>query len=274
MLHHALGVDLASASWADNGSALVSFDRDSARFVSVSPGAIAWPSSPLTARSLADAVDAFAREHGVGAVALDGPQGWRAPETAPELPGVGRRSEYRCRTQGKTGVYPQTYPRTQRAWIELCIEVFDALLEKPGVVLAEERGASAPASGYLLLECFPTSSWRASGLTPLPGKRKRPALAPFVSALSRAFALPAFSTSSHDDLQAVVCALVAAAAIGGPADAIVHGDRSRSVVHGDGRSRRVEGVIWGARPLGPPSPLVGDTFTRRRARRAGARARA
>lgn len=257
MTKRVLGIDLASASWADNGSALLELDADKTRFVSVTPGAIAWPSSPLTASALADAIDAFARSRGVSAVALDGPAGWRDPSTPPELPGVGRRSEYSCRTQGKTGAYPQTYPRTQRAWIEHCIEVFDALLAKPGVVLANEPDAAPPAGGYMLLECFPTSTWRVSGLTPLPGKAKKPALTPFVDALSLAFGLPSFSTSSHDDLQGVVAALAAVGALRGPVRTLVHGVPARTVVDSPGQSRRVEGLIWDAMPLdAPPSPAL------------------
>lgn len=263
----ALGIDLASASWGDNGSALLELDATqrsdrsarAARFVSVVPGAIVWPSVPLTPASHAGVIDAFARSRGVRAVALDGPQGWRDPDTDPELPGVGRRAEHACRTQGKTGTYPKTYPSNQRAWIEHCIAVFDALLEKPNVVLAQEPGAAPPSDGYLLLECFPTSTWRMSGLTPLPGKAKRPALAPFIAALSAAFALPPFSTSSHDDLQGVAAALTAAAALGGPARAILHGVPARSIVDPSGQRRRVEGLIWDAAPLGLPASKVAES---------------
>ncbi len=258
----ALGVDLASASWADNGSALIELDRDAARFVSVVPGAIAWPSSALTPAALAGAIDAFARSRGVLAVSLDGPAGWRDPKTPPEAPGVGRRCEYECRTQGKTGVYPRTYPSTQRAWIEHCIAVFDALLAKPGVSFARERGALPPPGGYFVLESFPTSTWRASGLAPLPGKGKRPALAPYVEALSAAFGLPAFSPATHDDLQGVVAALAAVAALGGPARALVHGVPPRSIASSDG-PRRVEGLIWDAMPFGRRSAAAAVAPTER-----------
>ena len=65
----------------------------------------------------------------------------------------------------------------------------DEPLRKPNVVLMNED-APLPADGYVVLECFPTSVWRASGLTTLPGKRKHPALAPYVTALSDAYMLP------------------------------------------------------------------------------------
>jgi len=69
----ALGVDVASAAWASNGSALVEWDVRSRAFTGVRVPAIAWPAAPLSVRALALAIDAFAREASVLAVALDGP---------------------------------------------------------------------------------------------------------------------------------------------------------------------------------------------------------
>ena len=42
----ALGIDLASSSWASVGSATIDFDKD--RFTDVVAGAIRWPAAPLT----------------------------------------------------------------------------------------------------------------------------------------------------------------------------------------------------------------------------------
>ncbi|ACL63947.1 hypothetical protein A2cp1_0590 [Anaeromyxobacter dehalogenans 2CP-1] len=247
MVRRVLGIDVASAAWRDNGSAIIEFDDASGAFTAVRAPAIAWPTTSLTPASLAAAIDTVARTAGVTAVALDGPQGWRDPATDPALRGVGRRCELACRTQGKTGAYPKTYPGNQRRWIEFSIEVFDALLSRPGVVLANERGGCRPpVDGYAVIECFPTSAWRASGLKPLPGKGSRPALEPHARALWDAFALPEPRSrlSSHDDLQAVVAALCAVPVCGGPAIAVPEGvpafvDRS---------GRRLEGLIWNVRP--------------------------
>ena len=200
------------------------------------------------------------REH-VRAVALDGPHAWRNPHTPADAPGVGRRCEYLCRTQGKTGVYPHTYPGTQFAWIDFCVQVFDALLVRPGVRLADAPPRNATAGprvgdvdeGYVVLECFPTSIWRASGLTPLPAKAKRPNVQAHYDALAAAYALPPVQVTSHDDLQAIVAALAAAGAMGGPVQALPRGETCWMAEHAAGL-RRVEGLIWDAAPVETSGP--------------------
>jgi hypothetical protein len=149
--------------------------------------------------------------------------------------------------QGKTGIYPTTYPGNQRPWIEFSIEVFAKLLSKSGVELADSEDWK-PNTLYGILECNPTSAWRTSSLSPLPGKSKRPQLDSYIDAIRSAYQLPAFATTSHDDLQAVVAGLVAAAAVGGPAVPLPVGQPSRLISDQRGL-RRVEGLIWNVRPM-------------------------
>jgi hypothetical protein len=245
-----LGVDLASGCWVDNGTSQITFDPVRSVFTEVISPAIAWPeNSAITPSRLAKSIDDHARANGIRGVGLDGPQGWRDPATPPECRGVGRRCEFESRTQGKTGVYPNTYPRTQRAWIEFCIAVFDALLTNDDVTLADPASLHAPSRGYTLVEACPTAAWISSSLKALPAKGKRPALRPFVENLATAFNLPLdpSTLTSHDDLQAVVAALAAAAAIGGPVEPVVTGVAAR-VVQDRHAHRRVEGHIWNIRP--------------------------
>jgi Protein of unknown function (DUF429) len=248
VIRKVLGIDLASSKWSAVGSATVEFDEQAGRFTRVVAGAIRWPASPLTSGALADAIDAFARREGSRAVALDGPQGWRDPATPEDAPGVGRRCEYECRTQGKTGAHPRTYPSTQRGWIEFCVEVFASLLERPGVALADPATNARGARAYVVLECFPTSAWRSSGLRALPAKIRKPDLTPFLRSLSAAYRLPRARLQSHDDLQAVVAALAATAAAGGPAIALPRGVPASLVARADGSPLRVEGYVWDVQP--------------------------
>ena len=243
---------MASSKWSSVGSATIEFDPMSRKFTRVVAGAISWPALPLTARALADAIDTFARREGICAVALDGPQGWRDPATPVGTRGVGRRCEYLCRTQGKTGAYPRTYPAPQRGWIEFSVAVFDALLAKPGVVLARPEVTPPVDAGYVVLECFPTSAWRSSGLRALPGKSRKPDLKPYLRDLTAVYELPATSVTSHDDLQAIVAALIAAAVAGGPAIPMPRGAPEGLVTCPDGKPLRIEGYIWDARPRSRP----------------------
>lgn len=245
-----LGIDTALVDWEAVGSAVIEFDASS--FTQVLAPAIAWPRQPLSARALAVEIDRFARAEQIAAVAIDGPQGWRDPVTPPGTPGVGRRCEYFCRTQGKTGVYSQTYPANQRPWIEFCIELFDELLAFPGVALAEPGKLQPPPSGgYWVLECYPTSAWRSSGLRPLPGKARKPQLQPFFDELSDRFVLPnSMPPRTHDDLQAIVAALTAVPVAGGPATALPQGEPARTEQAWGGKPRRLEGFIWNVQPAG------------------------
>jgi hypothetical protein len=244
-----LGIDIASAAWNSNGSAIIEFDPDAQAFTSVQAPAIGWPNVQLTPGALAEAIDEYVRANDICAVALDGPQGWRDPATALDAPGVGRRCEHECATQGKTGTYKRTFPANQLAWIEFCVETFAALLAKPDVQLADPKGPlRPPAAGYVLVECFPTSAWRSSGLKPLPGKAKRAPLEPYITALADAYGLPGqFAVAGHDDLQAVVAALTASAAVGGPARPLAKGVPATRA--SDPVAHLVEGYIWDIEPV-------------------------
>lgn len=69
----------------------------------------------------------------------------------------------------------------------------------------------------------------------------------FYARLARTFHLPLARIDSHDDLQAVVAALPAAALVGAHVQPQPHGDPCRRISHAR-THYRVEGVIWDARP--------------------------
>jgi hypothetical protein len=253
-----LGVDLACRSWDDNGSAVLEFDADGWRACRVRVAR--WPSGPVTAGAMADVLDEYAREAGIAAVCLDGPQGWREPGIGPaDRLGCGRWAEYEVSAQGKAGEYGRTYPRRQARWIRFCIDVFDRLLARDRVRLANDPDATRlplPDGGYYLLEVFPTSIWRASGLAPLPGKRRTTLgrLRDGQVWLAARYGMPAgfIPDGSHDDLQAVVSTLPGIALFGGPALPEPNGLPARWMeASGAIPAHRVEGIIWDARPASP-----------------------
>lgn len=257
-----LGVDLACRSWDDIGSALVAFGDGC--FRDAVPGVMAWPPEELTPAAVARCIDQFARERDVAAVSIDGPQAWRDPTTPTQRPGVGRACEYETRTPGKTGTRGVAYPSTFLRWIQFSIGVFAELLSRPDVVLVNDHSGDIHPRprGYWLMECFPTSTWRTSGLEALPGHRRAPAevVERFARRLVAAYGLPSSAvTRDHDDLQAVVSTLPAVGLLGGPARAYARGEPARSV-----GAVLVEGMIWDAAPAGgttTPVPVRPATAT-------------
>lgn len=242
-----LGVDLASRSWRDMGFGLLAWSSN--RWTRAEPGCLRGAGT-LSPETVASCIDQFARERGVAIVSIDGPQGWREPDAAPRQ-GVGRLCEYQARTQGKTGEYGKAYPGTQRGWIEFSISVFDALLALPGVALANTPAPlRSRESGYWVLECFPTESWRNLGLQPLPAKSAAPPsmVSDWAQQLWSKLSLPRVAAPfTHDDLQAIVAATAGVAALGGPLALRIYGKpawgasaSSRAPAH------RVEGLIWSA----------------------------
>lgn len=258
------GLDLASRSWGANGTAQIAFETGMpAAWVSCDVDTVRWPSGrTLTPQELAGVIDRWALDSALAAVAIDGPQAWRDPD-AESRPGVGRWCELEARTPGKTGRFGQCFPATYTAWVQFSIEVFELLLRRPHVISVDNSVPTPrepPSPGrYYVLECFPTSTWRASGLLPLPGHAKADASRVRASAatLWRRFGLPDWrELDHHDHLQAVVAAVAAAAVVGGPARALPRGLplRRASSRPGQWPEHWIEGTIWDARPAGDVVP--------------------
>ena len=190
--------------------------------------------------------------NGLSIVSIDGPQGWRDPDSPPAQ-GVGRLCEQSAHTPGKTGVFGQTYPSNQVGWISFSITVFELLTSLGHVRLVDDPELTAlepPASGeYYVMECFPTVTWRSAGLTPLPGRSKRPDARDFARRLGRRWQLSSLDLPiGHDDLQAIVATLPAVALLG-CGQPIAHGTSSAIVPpQGEAPAHRVEGIIWDASP--------------------------
>ncbi len=260
-MRKALGVDLGM-SWESTGTALLAFEETHSRqWRSCSTKVIDWPAEPLSPKRLSLALDEFVRHEGIHAVSIDGPQGWRDPNAEKRL-GVGRCCEYEARTPGKTGVFGRCYPTSWLNWIRFSIEVFDELRKLNGVVPCNAVPSNPPkasmSGGYYLLECFPTSTWRTLGLTPLPGHRKAPptTVLQFAERLRTLLTLPHSAlTDHHDHLQAVVAALTGIALLGGPVVPVKRGVPAfRSIGLQGAPFHTLEGIIWDAGLRGDPPP--------------------
>jgi hypothetical protein len=242
-----LGVDLGM-SWAAIGLAVLEFR--SAIWTSVRVLRLSSAPPLSDARVLAGVIDGICRTECISAVSIDGPQGWRDP-VAPRSRGFGRLCEVQARTAFKAGPYGIAAPAGCVGWVAFSVSVFDELLRSPSVFLADGPAGGHGDGGYLVLECHPTSTWRESGLRPLPAKRKAPpeVLGTYAERLRAEFGLPAAPAEDHDGLQAVVAALPAAGLLGGPATAVPKGQPSRVLPAGaTAPPHRVEGLIWDARP--------------------------
>ncbi len=193
-----LSVDLASRRYADNGIAILrgSPGRVSAElFAPESLGLVGEPN----ADSFAAALVSLAEREQIRVMLLDGPQGWRAEESALQHQ---RLCERDTRTPGKTGLPGVVKPATWTRMADFSVALFDAL-HSAGWPRLISRWSGERAT----IESFPTHAWRMLGRSPLPAKSKRTDLAAWVSALGD-FGLRRLPRSiTHDQVQALVAGL-------------------------------------------------------------------
>jgi len=200
-----LSVDLACADYRAIGVALLT------------PPATAAPTArwearlldvPLTGRPAVEPLVAWLRrvaaEHGVSVLCIDGPLGWKAPDTdAPHC----RLSERAVRAPGKTGLPPDgVKPRTYLAFTTFSIAVFEQLTMLHGWHLPGQDAPLERDGAGLVTESFPTAAWRALGLTPLIAKSRASDadVADAIDRLSEAVPLALPARCTHDQLQAIV----------------------------------------------------------------------
>jgi hypothetical protein len=191
-------IDLASRSYRDFGWALLEVGTNHPAFPE--PDQLGL-TEPPEATSCAAAVHQFSLDEDVTVLLLDGPQGWRHPDSAIEHM---RLCERVLNTPGKTGIPGQVKPQTYLNYIAFSIDLFDEL-RRLGWDLLREAHFKNKAK-RLLVESFPSYTWRTLGLLKLPAKKrmKSSMLNPFRHSLSAAtgYKLPTFLT--HDQLQAAV----------------------------------------------------------------------
>jgi hypothetical protein len=262
------GIDLG-LDWPTLGSAMMSFAG--AQWLHWYLGPIQWPSSRCVPETIVAAIVEFALGNNVSAISLDGPQGWRDPFAASSF--VGRECERVTKTPGKTGTFGLSIPSTWLRWICSSIKVFDLLLSSGYGILAPNDSGSPlqrpPTGKFYVLECFPTSTWRSAGLSPMPGHHiSPPEIAQYLRRIQERFGLPELgeseyrSSATHDNVQALVAALPAAALLGAPCRPLARGFPARMLVHPGFPDHRIEGIIWDTEPYGP-APLSLDSTSPR-----------
>jgi len=190
-----LSVDLAYKHHRDIGIALLEA-RDAGIDATIIDAELPDPPHP---HALADWLHALAEQHGVAGIAIDGPLGWKAPDTEALHCRV---SEKQVRAPGKTGLPPDgVKPRTYLAFTEFSIALFERLTGHFGYALP----GGEPGNRFVT-ETFPTAAWRRLGLAPVPGKgRTTPTeLDAAIGRLSSRLPLGIDRQPTHDQLQAVV----------------------------------------------------------------------
>jgi hypothetical protein len=191
-------IDHASRSYRDFGWALLEVGTKRPTFPS--PDQLGLKDPP-GAVACAEALHQFCLVEDVAVLLLDGPQGWRHPKSPIEHM---RLCERVLNTPGKTGIPGQVKPRTYLNYITFSIDLFDHLRRLGWELLSEDY--FKVATKRLVVESFPSYTWRTLGLEKLPSKGRTRAseLDRFRRALSSAtgYVLPTVLT--HDQLQAAV----------------------------------------------------------------------
>ena len=198
----ALSVDLAYVDYRDIGVALVTAAGEGERR-RLSAQALAVPlhGRPAVA-PLAAWLMEMAYAHDVRCLCIDGPLGWRSPNTdSPHS----RLSERAVRAPGKTGLPPDgVKPRSYLGFTTFSIALFESLLASAGWALVGDLAASSPER--VITESFPTAAWRALGLPPLVAKSRAKAadVHDAISRLQTHTGITLEQVQTHDQLQAVV----------------------------------------------------------------------
>lgn len=197
-MNSVLSVDLAARRYKDLGIAVLHGSSSPPQVEFVHPADLGLKGQPNAAQ-LADALIRIAGQHGVRLILLDGPQGWKAPDSLdPHM----RSCERLTRTPGRTGRPGVVKPAPWTRMATFSIDIFDRL-----DALGWPRFDANWNGQVRSVETFPTHAWRSLGLSPLPAKNKRPDLARWYDQLREATGLRGNRMPGHDELQTAVAGL-------------------------------------------------------------------
>lgn len=208
-----LSVDLAYKHYRDIGVALLEATPHGTAVTLLDVPLTGTPTPEALCNWLVEA----AAEHAVSGICIDGPLGWKGPDTDAVH---SRVSEKVARAPGKTGLPPDgVKPRGYLAFTQFSVALFERLTMQEGFVLP---GDESRTDGLFVTETFPTAAWRALGLTALPGKATTKAadMDAARQRLAQATDIELPSNTTHDQLQAVVGGIAGLRWAGGEHNAV------------------------------------------------------
>lgn len=192
-----LSIDLASRRYRDFGIALRREGDPTVTTLQPDDLGLEDPPEP---EAFAAAVNDFTWAEELDLLLLDGPQGWRHPDSPIEHM---RLSERVFNTPGKTGVPGNAKPGTFLNYIQFSIDTFHHLRLDHGWSLLTEDWADREQRRWAV-EVYPSVAWSLLGLDRLPGKSRKAELEPWRKNLARVTGYILPKDLTHDELQAAV----------------------------------------------------------------------
>lgn len=192
-----LSIDLASRRYRDFGFALRRAGEPTVTTLKPDDLGLA---DPPEAQEFAAAVNDFTWAEELDLLLLDGPQGWRHPDSPIEHM---RLSERVFNTPGKTGVPGTAKPGTFLNYIQFSIDTFHYLRVDHDWSLLTEDWADREHRRWAV-EVYPSVAWSLLGLDRLPGKSRKVDLEPWRESLARVTGYILPEELTHDELQAAV----------------------------------------------------------------------
>ncbi len=195
-----ISVDLAHASY-DAVGIVVLTDRTSSFEALPVPAASLGLEGKPDATTLAEALARECLKRGVKTLLLDGPQGWKHPDSE-----LGYRDcENKLNAQFKTCLPGITKPANALPYIEFSIGVFARLVKCGFSLLGSDHSEDAG----LAMESYPAAAWAALGVDRPPGRRKasKEDLRAALRRVSAEYPVTVDADLTHDELQALIAGL-------------------------------------------------------------------
>jgi hypothetical protein len=192
-----LSIDLASKNYGDFGFAYLSEGSQSPEFIHANQ--LDLQGKPLPG-DCAFRLDEYSRQKEISVLILDGPQGWKSPNSGVDHM---RLCERVLNTPAKTGVIGMVKPSPALRFVAFSISLFHSLRVDFGWQLLTEDWFRDGAERWIV-EGFPTSAWKTLGLDSLPAKSKtkQQAINRWTRELQLVTGLNLPDSPSHDQLQA------------------------------------------------------------------------